>query len=95
MLGLGVLLFFVVVALAAPLLAPREALSAICTCNGRPYSPPSARFPFGTDNLGRSVLALTIWGARISLLVGFLATLISMVIGSVVGIVAEIGRAHV
>ena len=92
--GLGILAFFVLVAVAAPLLVDREALTATCTCNGSPYDAPSLAFPFGTDNLGRSVLALTIWGARISLLVGFLATLLSMVIGSVVGIVAGyLGRA--
>ena len=45
-------------------------------------------FPFGTDNYGRSVLTLTIWGARVSLLVGLLATLISILIGSLVGIIA-------
>lgn len=86
--GLGILAFFVTVALAAPLLVDREALSATCPCNGAPYSPPSAAFPFGTDNLGRSVLALTVWGSRISLVVGFLATVISVGIGAVVGIAA-------
>ncbi|MGZ8600277.1 MAG: ABC transporter permease, partial [Actinomycetota bacterium] len=59
-----------------------------CGCNGAPFSPPSGEFPFGTDNFGRSVLALTVWGSRISLTVGLLATAISMVIGSLVGIVA-------
>lgn len=86
--GLGILGFFVALALAAPLLVDREALSATCICNGRPYQPPSAAFPFGTDNLGRSVLALTVWGSRVSLLVGFLATLISVLIGSIIGIAA-------
>jgi peptide/nickel transport system permease protein len=88
MIGLCVLIFFVLVAIFAPLLAPREALSATCPCNGAPFSPPSLQFPLGTDDLGRSVLALTIWGSRISLLVGLFATLFSMVLGSVVGIVA-------
>ena len=46
------------------------------------------RVPSGTDESGRSVLALTIWGAGVSLLVGFLASVISVVIGSVVGIAA-------
>ena len=52
-----------------------------------PVLSPSAEFPLGTDESGRSVLALTIWGSRVSLLVGFLASVIS-VIGSVVGIAA-------
>ena len=42
-------------------------------------APPSADFPLGTDENGRSVLALVVRGAQISLLVGFCATVISMV----------------
>jgi peptide/nickel transport system permease protein len=88
MAGLFILAFFIVVAAAAPLIAGEEALKATCECNGAPFSPPSWEFPFGTDNFGRSVLALTVWGSRISLTVGLLATVISMVIGSTIGIVA-------
>ncbi len=40
----------------------------------------------GTDDNGRSIVTLLIWGARISLFVGLLATLISMVIGTLVGL---------
>ncbi|MCI0634690.1 MAG: ABC transporter permease [Actinobacteria bacterium] len=88
MIGLFILVFFVAVAIFAPLLADKQGLDATCPCNGPPTSPPSWEFPFGTDNFGRSVLTLTIWGSRISLLVGLAATLIAMLIGSVVGIVA-------
>ena len=87
MTGLVILVFFVLVALLAPLLAARETITAT-GAEGVPLQAPSAAFPLGTDNLGRSVLALTIWGSRISLLVGLVATLISMLIGSVVGIAA-------
>jgi peptide/nickel transport system permease protein len=86
--GLVILLLFVIVAVLAPVLIDAEALEVTCECNGIPFSGPSAEFPFGTDNFGRSVLALTVWGARVSLAVGLLATLISMVIGALVGIVA-------
>jgi peptide/nickel transport system permease protein len=86
--GLGVLSFFILVAVFAPLIADEEALKATCPCNGVPFSPPSWEFPFGTDNFGRSVFALTVWGARVSLAVGLLATAISMTIGSLIGIVA-------
>jgi peptide/nickel transport system permease protein len=86
--GLGILVFFVLVAILAPLLASRESLNATCPCNGLPFQPPSLQFPFGTDDLGRSVLALTIWGSRISLLVGLFATLFAMGLGSLVGILA-------
>ena len=47
--------------------------------------PPSSQYWLGTDENGRSVLTLLIWGARVSLFVGLLATLISMVIGTVIG----------
>jgi peptide/nickel transport system permease protein len=88
MVGLVILAVFALIALLAPLLAGAEQLDPTCPCAGAPLQPPSAEFPFGTDDLGRSVLALTIWGARISLLVGLFATLISILIGSVVGIAA-------
>jgi peptide/nickel transport system permease protein len=88
MTGLLILAFFVAVALFAPLIAGRETLDPTCPCTGPPLQGPSLEFPFGTDDLGRSVFALTVWGSRVSLLVGFFATLISILIGSVVGIVA-------
>ena len=74
-------------AVFAPLLVPESELD-VTKATGTPFSPPSAEFPLGTDESGRSVLALTIWGSRVSLLVGFLASVISVVIGSVVGIAA-------
>jgi peptide/nickel transport system permease protein len=88
MIGLGILAFFLAVALFAPLIASKEGLDPTCACAGRPFQPPSLSYPFGTDDLGRSVFTLTVWGSRISLMVGFFATLISILIGSVIGIVA-------
>jgi peptide/nickel transport system permease protein len=88
MAGLIILIFFVLVAVFAPIIVPHDRLDATCLCNGIPYSAPSLHFPFGTDNFGRSVLALTIWGSRISLLVGLIATAIAMIIGSLVGVLA-------
>jgi peptide/nickel transport system permease protein len=87
MAGLVILVAFVLVALCAPLLADSSGLDA-SRATGGVLEPPSLRYPLGTDDLGRSVLTLTIWGSRISLLVGFLATLISMLIGAVIGITA-------
>jgi peptide/nickel transport system permease protein len=87
MIGLGILVVFVAVAVFVPLFIPASELD-VTKATGTPFSPPSAEFPLGTDESGRSVLALTLWGARVSLLVGFLATVISVGIGSVVGIVA-------
>jgi peptide/nickel transport system permease protein len=85
--GLLILLFFMAIALLAPLISDSSGLRAI-EATGKPIEAPSFRFPLGTDNLGRSVLTLTIWGSRISLLVGFGATLLSMLIGSVIGVAA-------
>jgi hypothetical protein len=82
MAGLGILLFFVVIAVFAPLLADKCDLSPICHPNNPSLSPPTAQFWFGTDFQGRSVLSLTIWGARVSLIVGLAATLITVVIGT-------------
>ena len=87
MVGLAILVLFVAMAVFAPLLVPESELD-VTKATGTPFSPPSAEFPLGTDEIGRSVLALTIWGSRVSLLVGFLASVISVVIGTVVGIAA-------
>jgi peptide/nickel transport system permease protein len=87
MVGLAILVLFIAMAVFAPLLVPESELD-VTRATGIPFSPPSAELPLGTDESGRSVLALTIWGSRVSLLVGFLASVISVVIGSVVGIAA-------
>lgn len=86
--GLGVLVLFVLLAILAPFITDKATMDPTCTCTGGPLQPPSSEFWFGTDNLGRSVYTMTIWGARISLTVGLAATLISMVIGSLIGIAA-------
>jgi len=87
LLGLGILVFFVLVALLAPLLASSEGLD-VTKATGEVLQPPSKGYPLGTDENGRSVLTLLIWGTRISLFVGLLATLISMVIGTTIGLVS-------
>ncbi|MBW7883787.1 MAG: ABC transporter permease [Caldilineaceae bacterium] len=49
---------------------------------------PTAEHPFGTDDLGRDMLARTLYGGRISLSVGFTAMLIAMLMGTVIGLLA-------
>ena len=88
MAGLGILLFFVLIAVFAPLLANKCDLSPICHPTNPSLAPPNGTFCFGTDVQGRSVLSLTIWGSRVSLIVGLAATLITVVIGSSMGLVA-------
>ncbi len=85
--GLGVLVVFLLLALLAPLLAAPESIE-VTKATGGILEPPSGSYWLGTDDAGRSVLALCLWGARISLFVGLLATAISMVIGTTVGLMA-------
>ena len=85
--GLVVLVGFVVLALAAPLVADAEGLR-LSGATGEVLEPPSGEFWLGTDDKGRSVLTLLIWGTRVSLMVGLLATVISMVIGTLIGLLS-------
>jgi peptide/nickel transport system permease protein len=88
MAGLGILLFFVLIAVFAPLLASKCDLSPICHPDNPSLSPPNSQFWFGTDVQGRSVLSLTIWGSRVSLIVGLAATLITVFLGTSIGLIA-------
>jgi peptide/nickel transport system permease protein len=85
--GLVVLVVIVALALLAPVITDPAGLDVI-HAPGPPLRPPSGRFPLGTDVDGRSVLLLTLWGTRISLLVGVSATILSVVIGTIAGIAA-------
>jgi peptide/nickel transport system permease protein len=87
MTGLIILAIMIAVALLAPVLANSRGLNPIFA-TATPNSGPSLHYPLGTDSDGRSVLTELIWGARNSLLVGLTATLISILIGALVGIVA-------
>lgn len=84
--GLLILIFFIAVAIVA--IFADESTTEITQATGPRLAPPSFEYPFGTDNQGRSVLALTLHGSKISLMVGLSATAITMVIGSGVGLVA-------
>ena len=83
-LGLLLLATIVLVALLAPLLAPHDPLEQNILAR---LEPPSAEFWLGTDSFGRDVLSRLIYGARISLSVGFIAVLIAMVVGTMIGVV--------
>ena len=85
MAGAAVLLIWAVTAMAAPLIAPYDALSQ--SVEDR-LSPPSAQHPFGTDELGRDVFSRVVYGARISLPVGLVVILFSMLMGASVGALA-------
>lgn len=87
--GLVALTFLLLVAgiaLAAPFLYPEDPLAMV----GRPFLWPgqTPEFPLGTDSLGRDVAAGLVWGARISLLVGFTAMALGVSAGIAVGATA-------
>jgi peptide/nickel transport system permease protein len=88
MIGLITLLVILVLALLAPVLADPSGLRAISTIDNPVWASPREFGPLGTDNLGRSVGAQLLWGARISLFVGLTATLLTTLFGSLVGIAA-------
>lgn len=88
MIGLVTLVVFVLLALLAPVISDGSELRAVNTTENPVWATPGEFPPLGTDNLGRSVWAQLVFGARISLLVGLAATAIAIVIGSLVGIAA-------
>ncbi|NEB78682.1 ABC transporter permease [Streptomyces sp. SID14478] len=85
--GLGLLILIALIAVLAPVLAGEDAQS-VTDAPGGPLEGPSGEFPLGTDQFGRSVLALLIYGARVSLTVGLLAAFLCVAIGTLIGIVA-------
>jgi peptide/nickel transport system permease protein len=86
--GLVVLLAFTVMALIAPWISPKGGLSAVESIENPLWAKPSGGYPLGTDHLGRSVAAQFVWGSRVSLFVGLAATVLTVAIGSLVGISA-------
>ena len=84
-LGLAVIVFFVVLAVLAPILSPYDPLATSWTAIRKA---PTVAHWFGTDEIGRDVLARVVWGARASLLAGVVSVLISMSIGVPVGLLA-------
>jgi ABC-type dipeptide/oligopeptide/nickel transport system permease subunit len=101
MASLVFLALLAVVAIAAPLIVsaaglPKpnvqstEALDVFGTPTG-----PSAEHPFGVDELGRDVFARTLYGARVSLLVAFVATGLAVIVGVIAGLLAGYFRGWV
>ncbi|AFZ69403.1 nickel transporter permease [Deinococcus peraridilitoris] len=84
-LGLALVIVAVLTALFAPWIAPHSPTESFFDAI---QQPPSWRFPFGTDELGRCVLSRVIHGARISLSVALSAVLIGLSIGTLLGLLA-------
>ena len=85
MLGLAIVLFFIAIALFAPLIAPYDPVQTSWTAVRKA---PSAAYWFGTDELGRDVLSRVIWGSRASLMAGLVSVCISMALGVPIGLLA-------
>jgi peptide/nickel transport system permease protein len=84
--GLGVLFVFSLffTAIFAPLLSPYDPTERVA----RPFLHPSAEHALGTNDIGQDILSELIYGARISLLVGITAGLITVTIGTTVGLLS-------
>ena len=87
MVGLAIMALLYWATLLAPFLAPYEPNVQGNIVLER-YLAPSADHPLGTDKFGRDILSRVLYGARISLTIGFLAVAISITLGSLVGAVA-------
>lgn len=74
----------VLMAVFAPLIAPFDPTERVAT----PFSPPSAEHPLGTNDIGQDILSELIFGARVSLVVGVTAAAVTLVIGTIVGLLA-------
>jgi peptide/nickel transport system permease protein len=88
--GAFLLITVLLVAIFAPLLTPYTPTQIMRGPDNRPliYAPPSVHPPLGTDDAGHDVWTLLVFGARISLMVGFVAGFISVFIGSTLGTLA-------
>ena len=95
--GMVVIALFLFVALAAPIIAPHNPLKII---GGQGFLPPAwvemgpggvagnPDYFLGTDTLGRDVFSRVIYGARVSMVVGFIPTMIILVVGTMIGLYA-------
>ena len=86
--GLAFLAFVVVLALGAPLLFPGDPFRIV----DRTFLPPFGAYLFGTDSLGRDIAAGIAHGGRTSLMVGLVASIVAVSIGTLLGAVAGFYR---
>jgi peptide/nickel transport system permease protein len=82
--GLLIIVVFVLIAIFAPMLAPYGEAEVV----GRQYEPWGDTFLLGTDQIGRDMLSRLIYGARNSVSIAFITTVIAFLLGSVVGLLS-------
>jgi peptide/nickel transport system permease protein len=83
--GLGLFTLFVLLALAAPLVAPFDPIAQNAEVR---LQAPSLLHPFGTDNFGRDILSRVIWGTRIDLQIAIIGVVFPFLLGTTIGTVA-------
>ena len=88
MIGMGMLAVVLIMAFFAPILAPYDPNQRVDTSPTDILAPPDAQHWLGRDDAGKDVLSLLIYGARVSLIVGFVSSFFSMFIGTTVGLAA-------
>ncbi len=90
MIGVLMLLVVLILAIFAPLVVPFtiEEMANLKITSEDILAPPDADHILGRDDAGKDVLSQLIYGARISLIVGFAASFMSLIIGTVVGMIA-------
>lgn len=86
--GMIVIAIYVFVALFAPILAPYGEAEVHPT----PYAPWSPEFIFGTDQIGRDIFSRLIYGARNTMGIAFMTTILAFMIGGGLGLIAAISR---
>lgn len=88
MIGLAMLMTAVVVAIFAPALAPYDPYETVTITIDDIYQPPSLVHLLGTDDGAKDVFSSLLYGARVSLVVGFAGALISVLVGGAIGLIA-------
>ncbi len=83
--GLGIVIFFIILAIIAPYIAPYSFRDQVIA---ERMQAPSSKHWFGTDDFGRDIFSRVLYGARISLWVGFFSVLGSVFFGTILGIIA-------
>jgi peptide/nickel transport system permease protein len=84
MLGLLIIITFIITAVIAPLITPYDPRALV----GTPFLPPARGHLLGTDQVGRDIYSQLIWGSRVSLMVGLLASAFGVAIGTVIGLIS-------
>lgn len=88
MFGTAIVLFFILLAIFGPIFAPEGINEQKLNNPAALLLPPSIDHWFGTDDFGRDIFSRVVYGARISLVVGFFSVILSVIVGSFLGVIA-------